>query len=265
MTQGVVIFAFNNPAVDYVAMATWSAKRIHQHLNLPVTLITDNATASSVFDRVIVVEPRSATSKWFHEFDSNLPWHNANRIDAFELSPYDQTVVLDSDYVVASNQLLTLFDSGQDFLVHRWAVDITDSQNYRRNNYFGRHSMPMSWATVLYFNRSNTAEAIFEMMSRIKHNWAHYRNLYGVADLTYRNDFAVSIAASVIYGYQANYPSIPWNLLNVEPTHCIQQIDNDIFRIDFEHQQKLRYITVGNCDFHAMNKKSLGEIVGNSK
>jgi hypothetical protein len=75
----------------------------------------------------------------------------------------------------------------------------------------------------------------------------------------------VSIAASVIYGYQADYPSIPWNLLNVEPTHRIQQIDNAVFRIDFEHQQKLRYITVGNCDFHAMNKKSLGEIVGNSK
>ena len=265
MSRGVVIFAFNNLAIDYVAMAKWSARRIHQHLDLPVTLITDTAVSDSVFDQVINVQPRTATSRWFQDFDSSLPWHNANRIDAFELSPYDQTIVLDSDYVVASDQLLTLFDSHQDFLTHCWAVDVTDSHNYQRNNYFGKFAMPMCWATVLYFEKTNTANAVFEMMSRIKHNWTHYRNLYGIADPTYRNDFAVSVAANVVYGYQANYPSIPWNLLNVEPAYQITQIDRDVFRIDFEQEKKSRYITIDNCDFHAMNKRSLGEIVENSK
>ena len=44
MTAGVVIFAYDNDLVDYVAMAAWSAGNIHRHLNLPVCVITDLET-----------------------------------------------------------------------------------------------------------------------------------------------------------------------------------------------------------------------------
>jgi hypothetical protein len=265
MNRGILIFAFNNSVIDYVAMAEWSARRIQRHLNLPVSVVTNSDIVNTVFDKVIVTDVVTANSKWFHDFDSSLPWYNANRVDAFELSPYQQTIVLDSDYVVASDKLLTLFDSRQEFMVHRSAVDVVNSPNYERNNYFGRHNMPMSWATVMYFTKSHTASAIFEMMFRIQHHWTHYRHLYGVADSTYRNDFSVSIAANLVYGYQARYPDIPWDLLNVEPIHKLSQLDQDCFRVDFELERKQRYITINNCDFHAMNKKHLGEIVANSR
>jgi hypothetical protein len=41
MTQGVVIFAFNNEQIDYLAMAAWSARNIRRHLDLPTCVITD--------------------------------------------------------------------------------------------------------------------------------------------------------------------------------------------------------------------------------
>ena len=47
LTQGVVIFAFNNEATDYIAMAAWSAKNIRRHLELPVALITDDPDAAA--------------------------------------------------------------------------------------------------------------------------------------------------------------------------------------------------------------------------
>jgi hypothetical protein len=34
LSQGVLIFAFNNEATDYIAMAAWSAKNIRRHLEL---------------------------------------------------------------------------------------------------------------------------------------------------------------------------------------------------------------------------------------
>lgn len=265
MTRGVLIFAFNNAQIDYAAMATWSAERIQRHLNLPVTLITNAEIKNSqVFDRVINTQPREASSRWFDDFAVNAEWFNGNRIDAYALSPYDQTIVLDSDYIVASKQLNQLFDIDQDFLCHRWAVDVTNSEHYERNNFFGKFNMPMSWATVLYFRRSMIADSMFDMMTRIRENWTHFRNLYGISNTAYRNDFSVSIAQNVVFGHRAQWPSIPWNLLNVDPAHKVKQLDTDQFRVDFEYQKKPRYVLVNHCDFHAMCKQSLGEIVANS-
>lgn len=264
MTRGVLIFAFNNDKIDYVSMAAWAARRVQRWLNLPVSLVTDCPVIdNNVFDKVLVVQPREATTRWFDDLASNVEWFNGNRIDAYTLTPYEQTIVLDSDYIVASNQLNLLFDTTQNFLCHRQAVDVT-GQNYYGNNLFGKFEMPMSWATVMYFRRSTEAQSIFDMLVRIRENWAHYRNLYGITNPTYRNDFAVSIALNVVYGHRAQWPSIPWNLLNVDPAHRVSQIADDQFRIDFEDKQKPRYVTINDCDFHAMCKKSLGEIVANS-
>ena len=41
MTTGVLIFAYNNEQIDYLAMANWSAKNIRRHLNLPVCVVTN--------------------------------------------------------------------------------------------------------------------------------------------------------------------------------------------------------------------------------
>jgi len=40
MSKGIVLFAHNNDAIDYVAQAVFCCKKIKEHLKLPVTLIT---------------------------------------------------------------------------------------------------------------------------------------------------------------------------------------------------------------------------------
>ena len=42
MTQGVLLFALNNLEVDYIKQAVFCAKKIKEHLKLPVALVTDN-------------------------------------------------------------------------------------------------------------------------------------------------------------------------------------------------------------------------------
>ena len=43
MTQGVLLFALNNLEVDYIKQAVFCAKKIKEHLKLPVALVTDNS------------------------------------------------------------------------------------------------------------------------------------------------------------------------------------------------------------------------------
>jgi hypothetical protein len=265
MTTGALIFAYNNEVTDYVAMAEWSAKNIRRHLNIPVCIVSDVMPTTGAFDDVISHGVETSNSRHFSDYGTNVTWHNKTRSDAYSLSPYDQTLVLDADYVVASDQLKVVLDSQEDFLCHRWAYDITGENDFSGLNYFGQHRMPQWWATVMMFRRSTQAELIFNMMQMIRDNWRHYRDLYGNTVETYRNDHALSIALNTVNGHQQNIPGIPWNLASLVPEHSLEQINQDEYRVKFiNSENKSRWISVRNFDFHAMGKKQLGEIVANN-
>jgi hypothetical protein len=266
MTTGVLIFAYNNEHIDYLAMANWSAKNIRRHLNLPVCVVTDQVVPDTYkFEQVIYATTDSQNSRWFADIDATVTWYNGNRSNAYELSPWDQTLVLDADYVVASNQLTQLLDATQDFLCHRRAYDVSGNMSFDENNFFGKSRMPMNWATVMLFRRSKTTELIFETMQMARDNWSHYRNLYGILKSTYRNDFALSIAMNTVDGHTMSSPTIPWELASVLPEHKLTQLDTDRYRVDFVTQDnKPRWITL-TSDFHAIGKKHLGDIIANSR
>ena len=114
MTAGALIFAFNNEQTDYVAMAEWSARNIRRWLNIPTAIVTDvNPRDQRLrgFDQVISATASAGGTRWFEDYQATVTWHNAGRTDAYTLSPWDQTLVLDADYVVASGQLKILLDS----------------------------------------------------------------------------------------------------------------------------------------------------------
>ena len=267
MTTGALIFAFNNEHIDYVAMANWSAKNIHRHLGIPVCLITDTEPAvGHSFDRVILVDrPAGSGTRHFVDIGASISvaWHNTNRTDAYALSPWDQTLLLDADYVVATNQLTTLLESNQNFLCYRWASDATNLQDFKDLNYFGQNKMPMWWATVIMFRRGTTAELIFDSMNMVRDNWLHYRQLYNNLTANYRNDHAVSIALNIVNGHTLAVPSIPGSLVSITPEHKLTQLSQDSYRVDFlTPDKKAKWIEL-HQDFHAMGKQHLGAIVAN--
>jgi hypothetical protein len=263
MTTGALIFAYNNEQIDYVAMAAWTAENIRRHLEIPVALVTDRPTDLH-FEQVIIADPGGTNGRWFGDYDTNVTWHNRSRVNAYELSPWQQTLVLDADYVVASDQLKTVLNSKEDFLAHRWAYDVTGLKDFEDLNYFGAHNMPMWWATVMMFRRSKQAQLIFETMNMIRDNWDHYRNIYSNRLHAYRNDHALTIALGVVNGHTLDHNGIPWNLASLTPDHELTQLGPDEYRIDFlTPEQKPKWIKLQGQDFHAMGKKTLGEIVAN--
>jgi hypothetical protein len=248
MTTGALIFARNNEQIDYEAMAQWSARNIERHLGIPTQIITDDAPTDN--------------ARHFTDV-GNVTWHNLNRMDAYRLTPWDRTLVLDADYIVASNQLQAVLEIDQDFLAHRWAYDVTGCNNFEGLNYFGNNRMPMWWATVMMFRKSKQAELIFDSMQMIRDNWTHYRNLYKNTNATYRNDHALSIALGIVNGHTLHHAGIPWAMTSLTPEHKLTQLDKDQYRVDFINtENKSRWIELRQ-DFHAMGKQQLGAIVAN--
>jgi hypothetical protein len=266
MTTGVLIFAFNNEKIDYLAMANWSAKNIRRHLGLPVAVVTDRLVPSEYqFEQVIPAQPEGLHTRKFEDLDREVTWYNGNRVDAYKLSPWKTTLVLDADYVVASDQLKTILKIDQDFIAHRWAYDVTNHPNFNEHNFFGQYRMPMWWATVMLFRRSKTTQMIFDTMQMIRENWDHYKALYSTGRTVYRNDFALSIALGVVNGHTQNYSEIPWALASVTHDQKLSQLDTDVYRVDYISQDnKPKYIKLQQ-DFHAMGKAQLGAIIGNSR
>jgi hypothetical protein len=250
MTTGALIFARNNEQIDYEAMARWSARNIERHLGIPTHIVTDDSRLDS-------------GSRHFADVGT-VAWHNTNRMDAYRLSPWDRTLVLDADYVVASDQLRGVLECDADFLSHRWAYDVTGCNDFEGLNYFGSVRMPQWWATVMIFNRCRQAELVFDTMAMIRDNWSHYKQIYKNSSPTYRNDHALSIALLVVNGHTLDHADMPWRLASLTPEHKITQLDQDRYRVDFVNTQgQPRWLELRQ-DFHAMGKQQLGAIVASN-
>jgi hypothetical protein len=229
-----------------------------------VTDSPDRARTYAGIDRVIQAVPASGGTRYFEDYQSTVTWHNAGRVDAYALSPWERTLVLDADYVVASTDLKTLFNCNTDFMCHKTAVNLAGSHPLTGLNVFGRYNIPMSWATVMRFNRGHVAELIFDTMQMIRDNWTHYRNVYGIADATYRNDYALTIAQLIVNGQVLAWPSIPWSLTTVTPDAQLTQLADDHYRVDYKTVSgQSKWITLTQ-DFHAMGKRYLGDIVASA-
>ena len=133
-------------------------------------------------------------------------------------------------------------------------------------NYFGLNRMPMWWATVMMFRKSNTAQYIFDSMNMVRANWRHYKDLYHITGSHYRNDYALSIALGIISGHTLQVDNIPFGLASVMPEHALTQLDIDYFEIAYTDQaRKPKTLGWHGMDFHAMGKKHLGDIVANPR
>lgn len=261
MITGALIFAYNNEAFDYVRMAELAASRVRRHLGIPVAVVTDSPTNGN-FDQVVIHSAPARDSRWFPDAKMRAIWHNHTRPDAWDLTPWDRTLLIDADMVVASDRLKVLLDhASQSVLCHRSAYDVTGINDFSGLGQLGRYAWPLAWATVMIFDRSAHAQAIFACMKMVRSNWTHYRQIYHESSPTYRNDHALTIAQNMANGHTPTWPTIPWSLATVMPEHQITQTDVDRYRIDFVRaDNRLAWVEVQGIDLHVMGKRSLGTL-----
>jgi len=268
MSRGAILFAFNSPKYDYYSMAEYAAKRIDHFLGLPVTLVTDEASLPSNpkfnFDNIVLVEPDKNNIRDY------AVWINKGRYQAYELSPYDETLLLDTDYVVNSDKLLKTFDTSIDFCCH----DTTSFFMHPNaaQEVLSAYSFKTLWATVISFRKTQRAKHIFECLEMVQKNYEHYADIHSFIAGVYRNDYGLTLALRIANGHivQPN-DIIPWNLLHVGKNTSVYSNSesefNTEFTIMFDNWQrgKIRkeFITIKDMDFHAMNKENFLELIKN--
>ena len=247
-SRGVVVFAFNTGSIDYVKIADRTSRLISHTLELPVTLVTDHASSPGfTYDSVVRVNPQGST--WRNSDTSNR-WRNFGRYLAYELSPYNETILLDTDYLILDNSLLKLFETDFDYKLMHHNRDV----NGASYEMMGETSLPFVWATVVLFRKTNRAKLFFDLIGKIQRNYNYYRALYNIREGNFRNDYAFAIANCILSGYALNEDQgIPWAMFTInDPIERIMLTDNFV---QVYHNETATVVPYQNI--HVMDKEYL--------
>ncbi len=279
MSKGLLYYAHNNPEIDYLKLACVSCAMAKYNLGIEnITVVTDsnsleytskNIDVDKYIPNIILTDkdPEFKAKNFRNYRDTNhtvktLSFYNANRCDAYQVSPYDQTIILDVDYLIMSDTLNNCWDHKNELMLHHEVQDI----QFKRENTWRRvddTGITMYWATVVYFQKTNYTESFFNIVKHVKENWAFYKDLYNIPGTLYRNDFSFSVAAHVMNGFQSEaqeqlpiekmYKTFDW-----DDIHTINDInDITLFIEKVRTNADFHLCRWKDVDLHIMNKWAL--------
>jgi hypothetical protein len=275
MTHGAVIFALNNGGIDYVKLAVFAAERVRKYLQVPVSIVTDSpgwlqeSCPDHCFDKIIVLQDDVGSPKDFHDgtlASKKFNWKNLSRNRIYELTPYDKTLVLDSDYIINSSILKSAFDRNADFQIYQHSFDVAGWRDKKPFTRLNSYSIPFYWATVFVFEKNTISQAFFDLISYIKENWQYFRMLYNIDSIAFRNDFAFSIAIHIMNGKSNGgfATELPGTMSYILDKDILLDINNDKMKFLVEKQSYFGEYTLAKTtgiDVHVMNKFSLARFI----
>ena len=251
MSTGVLMYCFNTPHTAYHRIAERSIALIQKNLGLPITLVTDPATHNSMadsknIDYKIIGKANVSNSRFYR--GHTVPWYNMERARAYEHSPYDCTLLLDCDYFCYTPNLLELTKTDYDFLLHDRVNDITGLNRIQTSF---ESILPIVWATVVMFKRTERVKMIFDMIQYVQNNYEHFKNLYRIRFRNYRNDYAFAIALHQLSGQlKANhFIPTPMNMLPHE-YDVLECTDRGIV---YKYNNKVNLLA--DTDVHVLDKE----------
>lgn len=280
MSRGVLMYAHNNPSIDYLKISCANALMIQKNLGVPITLVTDKgsyewganslgqALLDKCFEHVIFVKKDHTftNSRNFSDTTANtqsLQFYNANHWEAYSLSPYDETLFIDVDYFIMSNALANCWDSKNDIMISSKIYSPTNTGEVTEK-FIDTFGIKLFWATVIYFRKSDIAETVFSKVKHIQANYSYYRDLYIFENGMYRNDNAFSIAIHELNGFTqtmlAGVNELPIAGLlmswDCDDIYTVNGINDITLYADTKLQTPNKYILVNikNTDVHIMNK-----------
>jgi hypothetical protein len=187
------------------------------------------------------IEPEPGNTKLGKE------WNNVDRHMAYELSPYEVTLVMDIDYFPFTDNLKQFMDTKYDFLISKSAYDLTDRKSFD----YRRFSMiDMVWATVFVFRKTSRAKRVFDMIKYVKSFYSYFIEMYRIRDKRFRNDYAFAIALEQANG-MISYDTLPITLPTLPPDCKVLKIDQQ--GIAWQYNDQINYTR--DQDVHVLNKE----------
>ena len=279
--RGVCMFAYNNEKIDYVQFAHIAAAYVKRNMpDMKTCLITDEGTYSylkgSVSDKLhnkcfdtVVTQDVAHPSNPRRHYDS--PWtefstqfSNSNKHDIFELTPFEKTLLIDTDYFIMNNDYAYIFDSDVPIGMHRYARYLEHQPPYMNEQQLSDAGIHHWWSTVVYFDKSEESQIFFDTWSHVKDNWDYYHLLYQFPPGLFRTDFCVSIAAHILNGFNENsfvhdFDGVP--LVNMDQKDDIIEIKdvNDYILLSHNRKEQWKNLLTRqqNTNLHLMNKLAI--------
>jgi hypothetical protein len=275
MTKGILIYAHNNRTVDYALMAVISGGLAKKYLGQPASLVTDQTTvdwmitskiydrAQAVFENIFVVErPGSNNSRGLHDGQerSVVQFINTNRYSAYDITPYQRTLLIDADFLVFSNRLAEYWDVDSDVMIGESINDIYDHQRIGyHDRYVSDVGIKLYWATTVMFTKNNYSKIFFDLVYHIQDNYQYYADTYRFDSKQYRNDIAFSVAKHVLAGFeQVTTGQLP-PILTLQDRDILHSVDADKLTVLVSPKLDSNYCAarIQGVDIHVMNKQSI--------
>jgi hypothetical protein len=275
MTQGAVLIAQNNKEVDYVKQAAFLAARIKKYLDLPTSLITDNIdyihknNLTDYFDKVIApTDKHGHTVKKYRDgltYQSALEFKNTDRSSVYDLTPYEETLLLDTDLIISDDTFKNCFTQHSDLMMYSDAFELSSWRDMHEFRFITDAGPKFYWATAVFFRKTADNKIFFNLIKHIQEHWVHYKKIYQIVSPVFRNDFAFSIAAHIMNGYTTNdfVKEMPGTLYFTTDRDELVSLKEDdfLFLIEKENQHEQFLTRIKGKTVHVMNKYSLGRII----
>jgi hypothetical protein len=190
-----------------------------------------------------------------------VPFVNLNRTDAFSLSPYDQTLLIDSDYLIFTDNLNKFWEYSETVLLGQSINDIigTDRLGYH-DRYVSDTGVHLYWATTVMFTKNEYSENFFSLLSYVKENYQYYSDLFRFYTRNYRNDIAFSVTQHIMDGFETkssiHLPPV-FSTLDRDILETVKDNGNLVFLINMIMNEKYIAASVKDVDIHVMNKSSI--------
>jgi len=278
MNNGILIFVYNNRDVDYARSSLISAFLAKNNLNVPVSIVTDESTikwmkesdvyqyAERLFDKIILTE-RSKKINYRNLRNGNLDkksvlFLNDNRCKAWELTPYDRTLLIDSDFLIYSDNLSKYWEADSSVLISSSMKDIRGDRIGYHDVYISDTAPDLRWATTVMFSKDRESKTFFDLVESIKENYQYFSDLYSFPAEQYRNDISFSIAHHMLSGFVCSEDYFLPPILTVQDIDSIQDIGKDFIRIyinDPLSGEDNFLCNLKHTDIHVMNKNAIVE------
>ena len=200
--QGFLTIAQNTDEVDYLRLAYVQAMSIK--LTMPDSLyavIVDEATLAEVTDRHRKVFDYVIPLVDNHAVDEE--WKLSNEWQVFELTPFKETIKLESDIVFTRSiahwwTTFRLRDIVLSLGCRDYRGNLSNNRTYRR--VFDDNLLPDTYNGLMYFRYSQTANSFFEIARMIYQDWESVRDraLKNCRDPLPTTDLVYAIAANLI-------------------------------------------------------------------
>jgi hypothetical protein len=199
MSSGIVVFAQNNSITDYVEQACLLAMSLHAtNPDTRISVITNDDVPEhyiKLFDNIIPIP--------FNDDAANAEWKIENRWKIYHASPYEKTIVLDSDMLVLQDistwwDFLDNYDLFFTNKVYTYRGEVIVSDFYRKT--FTANYLPNLYVGLHYFKKSDFAKEFYTWMEIITQNWELFYGKFAKENYPSRPsmDVTAAIAAKIL-------------------------------------------------------------------